>query len=119
MITDVAMDATFQALAHQTRRRIMDLVRDHPGLAVGELAKHFDVSRIAIINHLSVLERAGLVISEKAGRSRRLYLNVAPLQMINDRWLNDFSAHWAGRMTAIKYAAEGAAARDDEDQDQD
>ncbi len=117
MITNQGMDDIFHALAHQTRRRIMDLVRDQPGLAVGELAKQFDVSRIAIINHLAVLERAGLVISEKAGRSRRLYLNVAPIQMINDRWLNDFSTHWAGRMTAIKYAAEQAARREDEEKD--
>lgn len=110
MITNKGMDDVFQALAHQTRRTILDLVRDQPGQSVGELAKAFDVSRIAIMNHLAVLERAGLVISEKDGRSRRLYLNAAPIQLINDRWLNDFSSHWAGRMTAIKLAAEDTAA---------
>ena len=110
MITNEGMDDVFQALAHQTRRTILDLVRDQPGQSVGELAKAFDVSRIAIMNHLAVLERAGLVISEKDGRSRRLYLNAAPIQLINDRWLNDFSSHWAGRMTAIKLAAEDTAA---------
>lgn len=119
MITSEGMDDIFHALAHQTRRRILDLVRDAPGLAVGELAKQFDVSRIAVMNHLTVLERAGLVISEKAGRSRRLYLNAAPIQLIHDRWLNDFSAHWASRLTAIKFAAEQqhqqAARREDEE----
>ena len=114
MITNKGMDDIFQALAHQTRRTILDLLRDAPGQRVGELAKAFDVSRIAIMNHLAVLERAGLVISEKDGRSRRLYLNAAPIQMINDRWLSELSSHFAGRLTTIKYAAEQAAVEDQE-----
>ncbi|CAG0911431.1 unnamed protein product, partial [Cyprideis torosa] len=69
------MDAVFQALAHTTRRQILDIVRDKAGLSVGELARHFDVSRIAVMNHLAVLEKAGLIISEKTGRTRKLYLN--------------------------------------------
>jgi len=106
MITEEQSDQVFQALAHTTRRRIMDLIRAEPGQSVGELASHFDVSRIAIMNHLAVLERAGLIISEKEGRSRRLYLNAVPIQMIYERWTDEYSAHWAGRMTAIKYAVE-------------
>ncbi len=112
MITNSDMDDVFQALAHGTRRTILDLVRATPGQQVGELARAFDVSRIAVMNHLAILERAGLVLSEKDGRSRRLYLNAAPLQMISDRWLSSFSAHWAGQLTAIKYAAEQSAALD-------
>ena len=103
------MDAVFHALAHETRRTILDLVRDKPGQSVGELARSFDVSRIAIMNHLTVLEDAGLLISEKDGRSRRLYLNAAPIQMIHDRWINDYTGHWAGKLTGLKYAAEAAA----------
>ncbi|MGD2133342.1 MAG: helix-turn-helix transcriptional regulator [Maricaulaceae bacterium] len=102
-------DRLFHALAHETRRKILDLVRDKPGQGVGELARSFDVSRIAVMNHLAVLEGADLIISEKDGRTRRLYLNAAPIQMIRERWMDDFSEHWAGRVTAIKYAAEAAA----------
>ena len=109
MITSKDMDAVFHALAHETRRTILDLVRDKPGQSVGELARSFDVSRIAIMNHLTVLEDAGLLISEKDGRSRRLYLNAAPIQMIHDRWINDYTGHWAGKLTGLKYAAEAAA----------
>lgn len=109
MITSNDMDAVFHALSHETRRTILDLVRDAPGQAVGELARSFDVSRIAIMNHLTVLEGAGLIISEKDGRTRRLYLNAAPLQMIYDRWINDYTGHWAGKLTGLKYAAEAAA----------
>ncbi|MEL7239820.1 MAG: helix-turn-helix transcriptional regulator, partial [Planctomycetota bacterium] len=65
--------------------------------------------RIAVMNHLAVLEGAGLVLSEKDGRSRRLYLNVVPIQMIYDRWTDDYSGCWASRLTAVKYAAERSA----------
>jgi len=109
MITNDDMDAVFHALAHSTRRAMLDYVRATPGLAVGELAGHFDVSRIAVMNHLTVLEKANLIISEKDGRSRRLYLNAMPIQDIYDRWTDTYAAFWASRVNTIKYAAEAAS----------
>jgi DNA-binding transcriptional ArsR family regulator len=109
MITNDDMDLVFHALAHQTRRRILDLVRDHPGQGVGELAKAFDVSRIAIMNHLKVLEEAGLLVSQKDGRTRRLYINAMPIQAIHERWIDAFSEVWADRLSFIKQAAEHVA----------
>ncbi|MBO6687211.1 MAG: helix-turn-helix transcriptional regulator [Henriciella sp.] len=109
MITDDDMDLVFHALAHKSRRRILDLVRDQPGQGVGELAKAFDVSRIAIMNHLKVLEEAGLLVSQKDGRTRRLYLNAMPIQAIHERWIDAYSGFWADRLSFIKQAAEGVA----------
>ena len=109
MITNDDMDLVFHALAHQTRRRILDLVRDKPGQTVGALAKGFDVSRIAIMNHLKVLEEAGLLISQKDGRTRRLYLNAMPIQAIHERWIDAFSEAWADRLSFIKQTAEHVA----------
>ena len=106
MITYQSSDAVFQALAHESRRRILDIVKFQPGCSVGVLANHFDVSRIAVMNHLTVLERAGLITSEKTGRTRHLYINIAPLQMIYDRWTDDYSGYFAQQLTGIKYAAE-------------
>jgi len=100
------MDHVFHALANGSRRRMLDIVRQSPGLGVGELSKEFDVSRIAVMKHLAVLEEAGLVVSEKAGRVRRLYFNAAPIQMIHNRWTDEYSAYWAGQLTRIKYQAE-------------
>ncbi len=108
-MTESQLDRLFHALAHETRRRILDLLRDNPGLGVGELAKSFDVSRIAVMNHLAVLEQTNLVISQKDGRTRRLYFNAAPIQMIQDRWMDDYSSYWASRVTGLKYAAEKSA----------
>lgn len=106
MFTESDMDDVFQALSHQTRRAILDHLRAKPGLAVGELAQKFDVSRIAIMQHLRVLKQAGLVTSNKVGRSRRLYINAVPIQQIHERWTDQFSAHFASRLTIIKQAAE-------------
>lgn len=103
---DRDMDAVFQALAHESRRRMLDIVKDEPGIGVGALASRFDVSRIAVMKHLAVLENASLVLSEKDGRARRLFFNAAPIQMIHDRWTSDYSAYWAGNLTRIKYLAE-------------
>ena len=100
------MDAVFQALAHESRRRILDLVKEMPGINVGAVASEFDVTRIAVMKHLAMLEDAGLLISEKDGRTRRLYFNAVPIQMIYDRWTTEYSAYWAGTVTRIKYLAE-------------
>lgn len=113
MLDNRDMDAVFQALAHESRRRMLDIVKEEPGIGVGALATEFDVSRIAVMKHLTVLEDAGLIISEKDGRVRKLYFNAAPIQMIHDRWTTEYSAYWAGQLTRIKYLAE---AREEENE---
>ncbi len=106
MIDDHEMDAVFQALAHESRRRMLDIVKERPGIGVGALAIEFDVSRIAVMKHLNILEKAGLLSSEKDGRTRRLYFNAVPIQMIHDRWTTEYSAYWSSNLTRIKYLSE-------------
>lgn len=109
MITNDDLDAIFHAMAHTIRRNILDLTRETPGLTVGELANNFDVSRIAVMNHLAVLTDANLIISKKDGRSRRLYLNAMPIQEIYERWTDTYNQHWLDRMSFIKQTAEEVA----------
>lgn len=111
-MTDGELDIVFHALAHAARRRILDLVTAEPGLTVGRLSANFDVSRIAIMNHLAVLEQAKLVVSSREGRSRRLYVNTVPIRAIYERWTTEFAGHWAGHLLRIKQAAESAIAKD-------
>ena len=106
------MDALFHALAHRDRRRIMDLVQNNPGSCVDDLGRHFDTSRIAILKHLRGLERAQLILSEKVGRKRLLYVNVVPIQLVYDRWATEYSALWASQMADLKYRIETAEPRE-------
>ena len=101
------MDAVLRALANSTRRRILDIVRDEPGCNVNEVSRHFDTSRIAIMKHLRILEEAQLLVSEKSGRNRRLYRNLVPIQLIYDRWTDEYSGFWAGQLADLKYRVEG------------
>jgi predicted transcriptional regulator len=108
-----AMDAVFRALANESRRRILDIVKDRPGCSVNYVAGFFDASRINVMKHLRVLDEAGLIHSEKQGRTRKLYFNCVPIQIIHDRWTTEYSALWAGRLTRIKYRVESKRGKND------
>ncbi len=106
-------DKVFSALAHPARRRIIDLLVQVPGCSVKWIASKFEFSRIAAMKHLTVLENAGLVLSEKHGRTRKLFFNPIPIQQIYDRWTTDYSSFWAGRMADIQTRVEERAVRED------
>ncbi len=55
---DQQVDLVFSVLAHAGRRRMLDLVREVPGISVSALGTHFDSSRIAVLKHIHVLEAA-------------------------------------------------------------
>lgn len=104
-----AQDLTFAALAHPARRKILDLLTQAPGMNVSAVTSHFEFSRIAVMKHLTCLEQAGLVLSEKVGRTRCLYFNPVPIQQIYDRWTTRYSSFWAGRMTDVQARVEARA----------
>ncbi len=106
MINADPLDAVFHALANRSRREMLDILKDQPGCSVSYVCEHFAMSRIAVMKHLRMLEKAGLVNSEKIGRIRRLYHNAVPIQMIYDRWTTEYSAIWAARLTRVKYRVE-------------
>ena len=101
-----SMDKLFHALASASRRKMLDILRETPGCSVAHMCRYFDVSRIAVMKHLRVLEEGGLLISRKEGRTRRLYFNVAPIQSIHERWTTEYSALWAGQLTEFKRQVE-------------
>lgn len=105
------IDLVFQAMASKPRRLIMDLVKDQPGCCLSDLCAHFEISRIAVLKHLQVLENAKLIVSRKEGRKRALFFNAAPIQMIYDRWTTEYSAFWASQAVDLKYLAESKARR--------
>ncbi|HEX4862945.1 MAG TPA: metalloregulator ArsR/SmtB family transcription factor [Acidimicrobiales bacterium] len=65
------MDDPIRVLAEPKRRAILELIASEE-LSAGEIAEHFDVTRPAVSQHLTVLKSAGL-ISERRDGTRRLY----------------------------------------------
>jgi len=106
------VDLLFAALAHAGRRRMLDLVMAAPGMSIAALASHFDMSRVAVLKHVQILERADLLLSKKRGRIRHLYFNPVPIQLIHDRWTTRYSAFWSERMVDIKRRVERPAAEE-------
>lgn len=105
------MNLLFHALAHPARRKILDLVRDMPGCCLNDLCKYFEVSRIAIIKHLRLLEETQLLLVQKQGRKLELYFNVVPIQLIYDRWTTQYSSFWASKAVDLKFQIESSMSR--------
>ena len=101
-----SMTRLFHALASEARREMMDVIKAKPGCSVMHVCRHFDVSRIAVMKHLRVLEEANLIVSEKQGRTRRLFFNPVPIQMIYERWTDEYSAVCASQLTEFKRSVE-------------
>jgi DNA-binding transcriptional ArsR family regulator len=65
------LDDPIRALAEPKRRAILELIANEE-LSAGEIAEHFDVTRPAVSQHLTVLKSAGLIAERRDG-TKRLY----------------------------------------------
>jgi DNA-binding transcriptional ArsR family regulator len=84
------MDDVFKALADPSRRMLLDRLHARNGQTLGELCAHLDMTRQAVTKHLSVLERALLVVTRRHGREKLHYLNPAPIHEISERWIGKY-----------------------------
>jgi DNA-binding transcriptional ArsR family regulator len=100
------MDAVFKALADPSRRKLLDQLYIYNGQALGELCEHLDMTRQAVTKHLTVLERANLVVTVWHGREKLHYLNPAPIQEIYDRWLSKYEHHQLDALSQLKRTLE-------------
>lgn len=85
-------DLVFKALADSRRRELLDLLRDKPQTTSDLCANFSDLDRCTVMQHLRVLERAGLIFVRKKGKYRWNYLNVVPVREIYDRWINHYAS---------------------------
>lgn len=81
------LDRAFHALADATRRAMVERLVIHP-MSVSELAAPFAMSLSAVMQHLAVLETAGLVRSHKAGRVRTCTIDPVAMRLI-EHWVDD------------------------------
>ena len=93
---DSHIETTFSALADPTRRAVVQALSNGPR-AVSQLAKPFEMALPSFTQHLSVLERAGLIISKREGRSRICSLNPLALKAAEE-WMATYRQQWERRM---------------------
>jgi len=107
MSRTAADDVVFKALADSRRREILDLLKVS-ARTTGELCDHFqDLDRCTVMQHIGVLEKAGLVIARREGRQRWNYLNVMPIKEIHDRWISPYAASAVKLLARMKREIEG------------
>jgi len=95
----------WKALSDPSRRKILDYLKERPR-TTGEICALFEVSRFAVMKHLTVLEESGLVVVRRSGRERWNHLNAVPLQKIYERWLRPYEAQWATSLLQLKQFVE-------------
>ncbi|NTX01624.1 helix-turn-helix transcriptional regulator [Myxococcus sp. CA051A] len=103
MSSEARDDQIFKALADARRRAMLDLLKAAPR-TTGDLCEHFAASldRCTVMQHLGVLERAGLVIAVREGRTRWNYLNAAPFKEIHDRWISPYAMEAVSLLARMK-----------------
>ena len=108
MLTDDQDDLIFKALAHRVRRKMLDALKGED-LTTGALCSRFpEIDRCTVMQHLKVLEEAGLVVAEKRGRERWNHLDALPIHAIHERWIGPYATYAASMLNRLKQQVEVA-----------
>jgi DNA-binding transcriptional ArsR family regulator len=93
------VDRVFHALGDPTRRTIVEKLSQGP-VSVSGLAKPLAITLAAVVQHLQVLERSGLVRTEKVGRIRTCRMEPQGLT-VAERWIGERRALWERRLDRL------------------
>jgi DNA-binding transcriptional ArsR family regulator len=93
------LDRTFHALADSSRRSIVVRLSEGPA-SVSELAEPLEMSLSAVVQHIEVLQKSGIVHSEKVGRVRTCRLEPATLQAV-ELWIARHRRTWEARLDRL------------------
>jgi DNA-binding transcriptional ArsR family regulator len=105
-----SLDAVFHALADPTRRALIEQLGRGPA-SVKELARPLNISLPGVMQHLALLERSGLVRSQKVGRVRTCTIQPAALRSA-ETWIARRRASWHRRFDRLAaYLAEDEKSR--------
>jgi DNA-binding transcriptional ArsR family regulator len=100
-----AAERVLVAIADPVRRRILDTLAAQGAGTATTLAAGLPVSRQAVMKHLTMLQRAGLVSAQRRGREMRYRVEPQPLDA-TARWMSGLATDWQQRLTAITSIAE-------------
>jgi DNA-binding transcriptional ArsR family regulator len=93
------LDRTFHALADPSRRSIVVQLSEGPA-SVSALAEPLAMSLPAVVQHIEVLQKCGIVRSEKVGRVRTCRLEAAPMREM-EQWIAQHRQVWEGRFDRL------------------
>jgi DNA-binding transcriptional ArsR family regulator len=96
-----ADDAVFAALSDPTRRRVLRLVAERGPTSATLLEHELPVTRQAIVKHLAVLSRAGLVTGHRSGQEVRYGLVPEPLDDVST-WIAEIGSRWDERLARLR-----------------
>jgi DNA-binding transcriptional ArsR family regulator len=99
MVQYPPLDRTFAALADPTRRAVLERLGRGPA-TISELAAPAGMSLTGLKKHVRILEDAGLVTTEKHGRTRHCYLGPGRLEDVSD-WLEAYRRGWEDRFERL------------------
>jgi DNA-binding transcriptional ArsR family regulator len=97
------IDGVFNALGDVTRRAMLERLSSGPAstaMSVSRLAEPFEMTLAAVVQHLQVLEEAGLVKTEKVGRVRSCRVEAAGLDAAA-QWIAARRPEWARRLDRL------------------
>jgi len=93
------LDAAFAALADPTRRGVLERL-GRSEASITDLADGFDMTLTGMSKHVRVLERAGLVTTEKVGRVRHCRIGARRLEEVA-AWIQRYQDLWDARFSAL------------------
>ncbi|HEV2442353.1 MAG TPA: metalloregulator ArsR/SmtB family transcription factor [Steroidobacteraceae bacterium] len=98
------LDTTFGALSDVTRRGVLEQLWGSDA-SITDLAQRFHMSLTGMKKHVSILEQAGLVTTEKVGRVRTCKLGVRQLEE-EAAWIERYRQLWSVRFDALDKVVE-------------
>lgn len=106
------MISPYRAIADDTRRQILDLLRVE-SMTAGAIADRFNrMTRPAVSKHLSILRRSRLVTARKQGREQVYTLNAAPLREV-EAWVRQYEEVWGDQLASFKSYVEAQTRSED------
>ena len=100
------LDSIWKALSDETRREILDFLRDGPRTTTEIVQQFPKLSRFGVMKHIDVLRDVGLITTQRQGRRCVNSINAVPIRQIFERWVSKYESLWANSLIRIKESVE-------------
>jgi DNA-binding transcriptional ArsR family regulator len=99
MLNQISVDQVFHAFGDPTRRKLVEQLSQGP-VAANDLAKPLGITLAAVVQHLQVLERSGIIRTQKVGRVRTCHLDPTGFT-VAAQWIDERRSLWERRLDRL------------------